>query len=163
MLKEGSTTMMETDQRFYVRQSTIPEGGEGLFAAVSLLQCDRLRVVGVLIAANSVSDRCTRYADPYKVRVGEYLLIPTGWCAMVNHREDANVEKVIEARTSTWKCFGQLRRMRKYSFDITSTRRTGSARCCRRDSVSGSSHAFALCALACVFLNAPASARTDLV
>ena len=53
-------------------------------------------MVGVLIAANSVSDRCTAYADPYKVRVGEYLLIPTGWGAMVNHREDANVEKVIE-------------------------------------------------------------------
>ena len=58
-------TMMETDQRFYVRRSTIPEAGEGLFAAVSLVQGDRLRVVGVLIAANSVSDRCTRHADPY--------------------------------------------------------------------------------------------------
>jgi hypothetical protein len=92
----GVTTMMETDQRFYVRRSTIPEAGEGLFAAVSLVQGDRLRVVGVLIAADSVSDRCTRYADPYKVRVGEHLLIPTGWGAMVNHREDANVEKVVE-------------------------------------------------------------------
>jgi len=89
-------TLMETDRRFYVRRSTIPEAGEGLFASISLVQGDRLRVVGVLIAANSVSDRCTRYADPYKVRMGERLLIPTGWCAMVNHREDANVEKVIE-------------------------------------------------------------------
>jgi len=88
--------MMETDQRFYVRRSTIPDAGEGLFAAVSLVEGERLRVVGVLIAANSVSDRCTSYADPYKVRVGEYLLIPTGWGAMVNHRDDANVEKVIE-------------------------------------------------------------------
>ena len=88
--------MMETDQRFYVRRSTIPEAGEGLFAAVSLVEGDRLRVVGALIAANSVSDRCTSYADPYKVRVGEHLLIPTGWGAMVNHRDDANVEKVIE-------------------------------------------------------------------
>ena len=87
---------METDQRFYVRQSTIPDAGEGLFAAVSLVQGDRLRVVGVLIAPHSVSDRCTSYADPYKVRVGECLLIPTGWGAMVNHRDDANVEKVIE-------------------------------------------------------------------
>ena len=87
---------METDQRFYVQQSTVPEAGEGLFAAVSLVQGDRLRVVGVLIAANSVSDRCTGYADPYKVRVGESLLIPTGWGAMVNHREDANIAKVID-------------------------------------------------------------------
>jgi hypothetical protein len=38
-------TMMETDRRFYVRRSTIPEAGEGLFAAVSLVQGDRLRVV----------------------------------------------------------------------------------------------------------------------
>src|SRR5262245_2745007 len=88
--------VVEADQRFYVGKSTMPGAGEGLFAGVPLARGDRLRAVGVLVAANSVSDRCTGYADPYKLRVGEYLLIPTGWCAKVNHRDDANVEKIIE-------------------------------------------------------------------
>jgi hypothetical protein len=88
--------MIETDPRFYVGPSTIPEAGEGLFAKVPLNTGDRLRVIGVLIAAHSVADRCTDYADPYKLRVGESLLIPVGWGAKVNHRDDGNVRKVIE-------------------------------------------------------------------
>ena len=92
----AATRVMETDQRFYVGRSTTPGAGDGLFAGVPLARGGRLRVVGVLIAANSVSDRCTSYADHYKVRVGDHLLIPTGWSAMVNHSDDANVEKVID-------------------------------------------------------------------
>jgi len=91
----GAVRVIETDSRFYVGASTIPGAGEGLFAGMPLVPGDRLRIVGVLVEANSVSDRCTDYADSYKVRVGGYLLIPTGWCAKVNHRDDANVAKVI--------------------------------------------------------------------
>ena len=87
---------METDERFYVGRSTVPEANEGLFAGVPLDRGDRLRMVGVLIPANSVSDRCTGYADPYKVRVGDSLLIPTGWGAKVNHRDEANVARIID-------------------------------------------------------------------
>jgi hypothetical protein len=85
----------EEDDRFYVKRSTISAAGDGLFAAVELKRGDRLRVVGVMVKASSISDQRTSYADPYKIRIGEYLLIPTGWCACVNHRDDGNVEKIV--------------------------------------------------------------------
>ena len=88
--------LTEDDPRFYVGPSTLPGAGEGLFARVPLVPGDRLRLVGVKVARDSVSDRCTNYADQYKLRVGEFLLIPTGWGAKVNHRDDANVGKAIE-------------------------------------------------------------------
>ena len=87
---------METDNRFYVSESRIPGAGQGLFTKTSLAQGDRLEVIGVLIPVDSVSDQCTRYADPYKFRVGNDLLIPLGYGAMVNHSRDPNLEKMIE-------------------------------------------------------------------
>ena len=90
------TQANETDERFYIGPSTIPAAGEGLFARVPLDKGNRMRVVGVLVEANSVSDRCTNYADPYKLRVGDSLLIPVGWGAKVNHSDTANVRKIIE-------------------------------------------------------------------
>jgi len=90
--------MTETDERFYVAPSTLPGAGEGLFAAVPISGGDRLRIVGVLVMANSESDRCTDYADRYKLRAGELLLIPTGWGAKVNHSDDPNVRKVVEGQ-----------------------------------------------------------------
>ena len=87
---------METDHRFYISESTVPGAGRGLFAGVPLVPGERLQVHGVLIPAGSASDRCTRYADSYKFRIGNDLLIPLGYGAMVNHSEDTNVEKLIE-------------------------------------------------------------------
>ncbi len=86
----------ESDPRFYVAQSTIPGARRGLFAKESLEAGARLHVIGVLIPALSISDQCTAYADEYKVRVGDHLLIPTGWGAIVNHSDSPNVEKIIE-------------------------------------------------------------------
>ena len=88
--------MEEPDRRFYVATSTIPGAGEGLFAGEALNPGDRLLVVGVLIERNSVADRCTSFADHYKVRAGDALLIPMGWAAKVNHRDEPNVRKVAE-------------------------------------------------------------------
>lgn len=87
---------METDNRFYVSQSTIPGAGRGLFVKTSLKKGERLEVLGILVSADSVSDECTHYADPYKFRVGNHLLIPVEYGAMVNHSVDPNLEKVIE-------------------------------------------------------------------
>ena len=67
-----------------------------MFAKAPLAEGDRLQVHGVLIRADSVSDQCTAYADAYKFRVGDDLLIPLGYGAMVNHSADPNLEKVIE-------------------------------------------------------------------
>lgn len=87
---------MEMDERFYISESNIAGAGKGLFAKVPLAKGEGLQVLGVLIPANSVSDKCTHYADSYKFRVGNDLLIPMGYGAMVNHSMDPNLEKLIE-------------------------------------------------------------------
>ncbi len=89
-------TIIENDDRFYVDVSTLPGAGNGLFARILLCEGDRLEVIGVLVPAGSASDVCTRYADPYKFRVGDLLLIPLGFGGMVNHSRRPNLEKVIE-------------------------------------------------------------------
>ena len=86
----------ESDDRFYVGASTIPGAGNGLFAKVRLREGERLPVIGVLVLANSISDRCSHYADEHKFRVGDYLLIPLGYGGMVNHSLTPNMEKVVE-------------------------------------------------------------------
>jgi hypothetical protein len=86
----------EKDERFYVDVSTIPGAGKGLFARIPLAAGDRLEVIGVLVPAGSASDVCTQYADRYKFRVNELLLLPLGYGGLVNHSKRANMEKVIE-------------------------------------------------------------------
>ena len=86
----------EHDTRFYVGPSTIAGAGNGLFARVPLRSGDRLAVVGVTVCADSVADRCTQYADEYKYRVGDTLVIPLGYAAMVNHSTLPNTTKVHE-------------------------------------------------------------------
>ena len=88
--------MIEKDNRFYIGDSTVPGAGKGLFAKVPIAQGERLWVLGAMIRADSVSDQCTAYADAYKFRVGDDLLIPLGYGAMVNHSADPNLEKVVE-------------------------------------------------------------------
>jgi SET domain-containing protein len=85
----------ETDDRFQVRPSSIAAAGRGLFARVPLRAGDRLEVVGVLVRRESVADRCTAFADEYKIRAGDYLLIPCGVAAMANHSADPNLEKIV--------------------------------------------------------------------
>jgi hypothetical protein len=87
----------ETDERFYLAESTIPGAGLGLFAKVPLARGDRFAVIGVLIQRDTETDRCTYYADEHKLRVGDdYLLIPLGYGGMVNHSATPNLEKVTE-------------------------------------------------------------------
>jgi hypothetical protein len=82
-----------------VAGSKIPGAGKGLFAKVPLAQGDRLEVIGVLVPPGSTSDVCTQYADRYKFRVGDFLLVPLGFGGMVNHSRNPNMEKVIEGHS----------------------------------------------------------------
>ena len=91
--------MTEDDDRFVINTTTIQNAGNGLFARKLLEKGERLEVIGVLLRAGSVADLCTQYADCYKFRVGEFLLIPVGFGGMVNHSIEPNMEKVIEGRT----------------------------------------------------------------
>lgn len=86
----------EDDTRFRVDRSKVPGAGHGLFASEALAPGTRLEVIGPLIRADTPSDRCTSYADQYKFRVGDFLLIPLGHAAMVNSSETPNMRKVIE-------------------------------------------------------------------
>jgi SET domain-containing protein len=89
----------ETDDRFYAAPSTLPGAGQGLFARVPLRAGERLTLVGVLVRRESAADRYTSFADAYKVRAGENLLIPFGVGGMANHSVHPNVEKVVDGET----------------------------------------------------------------
>ncbi len=84
------------DNRFLVKASTISGAGRGLFAAVNLASGERIEVIGPRVAAESLEDQCTSFADGYKFRVGEHLIIPLGISGMANHSETPNLLKVIE-------------------------------------------------------------------
>jgi SET domain-containing protein len=88
----------ESDDRFYSAPSTIPGAGRGLFARVPLKAGDRLAVVGVLVRRDSAEDRYTAFADEYKIRAGDYLLVPCGVAGVANHSAQPNLEKVVEGQ-----------------------------------------------------------------
>ena len=91
-------TIVENDERFYVNTSTIPGAGDGLFAKTFLAEGERLEVLGVLVPAGSVSDVCTRYADCYKFRVGDLLLIPLGFGGWSTNSRNPNLKKAIDGK-----------------------------------------------------------------
>jgi SET domain-containing protein len=88
----------ETDDRFYLAESTIPGAGRGVFARVPLQAGDCLEVIGVLVAPGSEADRSTTYGDAYKYQVDGLLLLPVGYGGMVNHSNRPNMEKLIQGR-----------------------------------------------------------------
>jgi hypothetical protein len=87
----------ERDERFFAGPSTVSGAGRGLFARVALRAGDRLAVVGVRVRRDSPADHCTGFADEYKFRAGDDLLIPVGLAAMANHSRRPNLVKVVEA------------------------------------------------------------------
>ena len=97
----------ESDPRFYVANSAIPGAGRGLFARIPLAAGEELRVLGVLIGADTTADECTRYADAYKFRCGDLLLIPVGYGAMVNHSSLA--PNMVKVATGDAVCLRTLR------------------------------------------------------
>ena len=77
----------ETDTRFYIEKSTIPDAGLGLFAKEFIKKGDWLEVIGVMVKNNSISDRCTYYAHHYKF-LGAKLdakIVPMGYAGIINH------------------------------------------------------------------------------
>jgi hypothetical protein len=90
----------EPDDRFYAGPSTIPGAGRGLFARVPLQAGDRLEIVGVRVPRESASDSYTAFADAYKFRIGDTLLIPCGIAALANHSSQPNIRKVVDGDTA---------------------------------------------------------------
>lgn len=85
----------ERDTRFYLGESLLNGAGKGLFCRVPLNQGDRFEVLGCIVMPGSQSDVCTAYADEYKLRFDENLLIPFGFAGMVNHSDTPNLEKIV--------------------------------------------------------------------
>jgi hypothetical protein len=92
-------TLDESDDRFCAGPSTMAGAGQGLFARVPLRAGDRLTVVGVRVRRDSPADRYTAFADAYKLRAGEYLVIPCGAAAVANHSAQPNLRKVVDGET----------------------------------------------------------------
>ena len=87
----------EQETRFYVADSTVPDGGNGLFTRQAMRKGDRFEVIGVLVRRDSLSDKCTHFCDHHKFRVGDdLLLIPMGIGGMANHSLTPNLRKVFE-------------------------------------------------------------------
>jgi len=89
-------TIEETDNRFYVDQSTISEAGLGCFAKVPVKKNDYLEVIGPQVKIGSPADDCTHYAKRYKFLAADknYKIVPMGFAAMVNHTNDKNKQNV---------------------------------------------------------------------
>jgi hypothetical protein len=92
-IDQMTTEIQPEDTRFEIRPSTIPQAGRGLFARVDLPVGERLEICGVLIVPDSITDQCTGWADAYKIRFSNTLILPTGFAAIVNHSDRPNVMK----------------------------------------------------------------------
>jgi len=85
----------ETDTRFYLKESTIPNAGWGCFANTFLKRGDWLEIIGVYVKVGSWSDKCTHYAKRYKFAGSpkrNAKIVPMGFGGMVNHSDDANLQ-----------------------------------------------------------------------
>ena len=89
-------TLDEADDRFTAGASSLPGAGRGLFARVPLRAGARLAVIGVRVRRGSAADCYTSFADEYKIRAGDDLLIPCGIAALANHSAQPNLAKVID-------------------------------------------------------------------
>jgi SET domain-containing protein len=91
----------ESDDRFYIATSNIPNAGRGLFAARQIKQGEVLFVSGVLVERGSEADKTTCFLDAYKfaadpqlknneIDYGKYVICPLGYAAFANHSDNEN-------------------------------------------------------------------------
>lgn len=81
----------EEDNRFFIKESTIPNAGLGCFAKEDLKKGDWLEVIGAYVKKGSAADVCTSYAKRYKFAGSPTLdakIVPFGYAGMVNHSDD---------------------------------------------------------------------------
>lgn len=84
----------ETDDRFYIAVSTIPNAGYGCFTKTHIKKGDWLEIIGVLVKHGGLADQCTEYAKRYKFAGSPKLnakIVPMGFGGMVNHSDDLKI------------------------------------------------------------------------
>lgn len=82
----------ETDTRFYLKESTLPNAGWGCFANTHLKRGDWLEIIGVYVTVGGLADQCTHYAKRYKFAGSpkkNAKIVPMGFGGMVNHSDDS--------------------------------------------------------------------------
>ncbi len=85
----------ETDNRYYIKESTLPNAGWGCFASTLLKKGDWLEIIGVYVKKGGIADQCTHYAKRYKFAGSPKMnakILPMGYAAIVNHTEDPNLQ-----------------------------------------------------------------------
>lgn len=94
----------ETDDRFYLKESTILNAGMGVFAKEDIVKGEFLEIIGVQVKINSIADKCTHYANKYKFAATgklvkeqkkvEYnrLVVPMGFGAIINHSPSSELQ-----------------------------------------------------------------------
>lgn len=87
----------ETDERFYIAESSLPDAGLGVFAKVKIHKHDYLEIIGVLVKYGGTADQCTHYANRYKF-AGEqdlvHALVPMGYAAIINQANSKEQQNV---------------------------------------------------------------------
>jgi SET domain-containing protein len=87
----------ETDLRFSLAPSTIPNAGLGCFAKEDLKKGDHIEVIGVYVKKGGPADRCTSYASRYKFSGNDKQdthIVPMGYAGMINHTQDSSKQNV---------------------------------------------------------------------
>jgi hypothetical protein len=86
----------EEDKRFFIADSSIPNGGKGLFAKVLIPKGSNLEIIGAMVRKGSVADECTDYAKRYKFLGGkeDAYIVPFGYGGIVNHTDDREKQNV---------------------------------------------------------------------
>lgn len=85
----------ENDNRYSIKESSIPNAGWGCFANVLLKKGDWLEVIGVYVKTDGLADKCTHYAKRYKFAGSPKMnakIVPMGFGGMVNHSDDPNLQ-----------------------------------------------------------------------
>lgn len=86
----------ETDTRFYIDKSTLPNAGYGLFAKVKIPKDDWLEVIGVMVKKGGIADQCTHYAKRYKFAGSKdnSKIVPMGYAGIINHTADTSLQNM---------------------------------------------------------------------
>jgi hypothetical protein len=85
----------ETDTRFYIKESSLPNAGFGCFANTLLKKGDWLEVIGVYVKKGGLADQCTHYAKRYKFAGSPKMnakIVPMGFGGMVNHTDNPTLQ-----------------------------------------------------------------------
>ena len=87
----------ETDKRFELMASSIPNAGMGCFATEDLKKGDHIEVIGVYVKRGGPADKCTGYASRYKFSGNnkqDTHIVPMGYAGMINHTNDKKLQNV---------------------------------------------------------------------